>query len=152
MVKTKTVLPGILAILALAFIFFLTKAGSLTEKKHVVTENDYEKVQEIPGGEDLYKLPSESCSSIDDGSICVEYNGTYWITENIMLACEGVGTFENNPCPKPNLGGCRISVDKENEIVTWYYGYGGDPFSEESIVNASSACNAVPGGYWIDSR
>jgi hypothetical protein len=46
------------------------------------------------------------------------------------------------------VGGCRIGADSAFEFITWFYSYGGDPFSSETVPNASEACTTA-GGMWV---
>jgi len=90
-----------------------------------------------------------SCNLIERGSTCVEYFGGYWTEETIAMACEE-GEPSGQRCPEPNMGGCRILPGSETDMITWHYDRGGDPYSQENIQYATQACNAVPGGIWVE--
>lgn len=90
-----------------------------------------------------------SCSYIAEGSTCVEYYGSYWNKETIQMTC-GDGVFSEGECPRPTVGGCRMISSPETDMITWHYDHGGDPFTEEVVVYAAQACNAVPGGTWTE--
>lgn len=103
---------------------------------------------EISLNEDLKNRAKGSCNAISEGSTCVEYIGSFWTEKNASLNCSG-HTFSLKPCPRPALGGCRIGADSANEIVTWHYDYGGDPYTE-ALPYAVQACNALSGARWIN--
>ncbi len=91
-----------------------------------------------------------SCNTIDDASTCLDYIGSYFGTlENMKLHCAGSGTFSSKPCPRPAVGGCHIGANTANELITWHYDYGGDPFNSEVVPYAAMACNASPYATWI---
>jgi hypothetical protein len=104
----------------------------------------------VPSGEEGSPTTFRgSCNLIDIGSTCIEYFGHYWTEETIAMACTD-GEYSNERCPIPNMGGCRIMPGSETDMITWHYNIGGDPFSEENTVYANQACNAVPGGIWVE--
>lgn len=101
---------------------------------------------EITLNEDLKNRAKGSCNVIAEGSTCVEYIGSYWTVNNAKLNCSG--NFYTNPCPRPALGGCRLGADTPNDMVTWHYSYGGDPYTEV-IQYAAGSCRAI-GGWWVN--
>jgi hypothetical protein len=98
--------------------------------------------------EDLKNRAKGSCNLISAGSTCVEYIGSYWTTTTAKLNCSDASAFSTNSCPRPALGGCRMGIGTSNEVVTWHYGYGGDPYTE-ALPYAAMACNALPSSGWI---
>ena len=106
----------------------------------------------LPGGEEGSPNTFRgSCNLIERGSTCIEYFGSYWDEETINMACEE-GTYSVGRCPDQHMGGCRILPGSETDMITWHYNTGGDPFSAENIVYATQACNAVPGGLWVEEE
>jgi hypothetical protein len=105
-----------------------------------------------PGSGEELPPAKGSCNIIDFGSTCVEYIGSYFTWENIELHCQGTGTPSKNPCPRPTMGGCNIAAGTPNELITWHYNYGGDPFTPDVIPYSSAACNANPFGSWISGN
>jgi hypothetical protein len=104
---------------------------------------------EITLNEDLKNRAKGSCNLISEGSTCIEYIGSYWTKINARLNCSSAAAFSTTPCPRPALGGCNVGAGSATEIVTWHYGYGGDPYTE--VINyAASACNALPSAHWIN--
>lgn len=103
---------------------------------------------EITLNEDLKNRAKGSCNLISEGSTCVEYIGSFWTNTNAKLNCSDASAFSTNSCPRPALGGCRLGAETSNEVVTWHYSYGGDPYTE-AITYAASACRALPGGWWV---
>ena len=92
-----------------------------------------------------------SCNTIDDGSTCIEYIGSYFDRlQNMQLNCAGVGIFSTQGCPRPAVGGCNTSSGTANEMIAWFYDYGGDPFTPDVVPYAAMACNANPFGAWIE--
>jgi hypothetical protein len=106
--------------------------------------------EEISLSDDLKNRAKGSCNVISDGSTCVEYIGSWWTSTNAKNNCAGTGVFSINACPRPSIGGCRIGAGSANEIVTWHYNYGGDPYTPELVPYASRACKALPGGQWVE--
>ena len=104
--------------------------------------------EEITLSEDLKNKARGSCDRIGDGSTCVEYIGANWSGNRAALNCGGA--FKISPCPRPTIGGCRIGAETADEIVTWHYDYGGDPYTAEVQPYAAAACNALPAGHWIN--
>ncbi len=104
---------------------------------------------EITLNEDFKNRAKGSCNLIGEGSTCIEYIGSFWTGANAKLNCSSAAAFSASPCPRPALGGCNVSAGTGTEIVTWHYGYGGDPYTEV-IGYAASACNALPGARWIN--
>lgn len=102
---------------------------------------------EISLNEDLKNRAKGSCNAISEGSTCVEYIGSFWTLNNAKLNCPS--GFSTKACPRPGIGGCRFGAETGNEIVTWHYNYGGDPYTAELIPYASGACKALPGNQWI---
>lgn len=102
---------------------------------------------EISLNDDLKNRAKGSCNKIAEGSTCIEYIGSFWTTTNAKLNCGA--SFVAKACPRPALGGCRIGADTPNEIVTWHYSYGGDPYTEV-IQYAAASCKALPSGWWIN--
>jgi hypothetical protein len=116
-----------------------------------------EEAAEPPGpgsGEELDEtyfrdLAKSSCNAIPAHSTCLEYIGSSWADVNSARArCVDGGIFAAEPCPRPTVGGCRIGADSAFEFITWFYGYGGDPFSSETVSNGSEACTTA-GGMWV---
>ena len=106
---------------------------------------------EITLSEDFKQRAKGSCNAISAGSTCIEYIGSYWGQgSNASMNCSGSGTFSKNPCPRPTVGGCNVGAGTTNEIVTWHYNYGGDPFDAEVIPYSKGACNALPVSHWIN--
>jgi len=103
---------------------------------------------EITLNEDLKNRAKGSCNLISEGSTCVEYIGSFWTTANAKLNCSNAAAFSTNSCPRPALGGCRLGTETSNEVVTWHYSYGGDPYTE-ALPYAAAACRALPGGWWL---
>lgn len=101
---------------------------------------------EITLNEDLKNRAKGSCNVIAEGSTCIEYIGSYWTVANAKLNCSG--NFSTKPCPRPVLGGCRLGADTPNDMVTWHYSYGGDPYTEV-IQHAANSCKAI-GGWWVN--
>lgn len=89
-----------------------------------------------------------SCNLIAEGSTCVEYIGSMWTTSQARLNCSSASAFSTSACPRPALGGCRVGAGSATEIITWHYSYGGDPYTE-ALPYAKGACNALPGGSWV---
>ncbi|MFH0891643.1 MAG: hypothetical protein V1867_02585 [Candidatus Falkowbacteria bacterium] len=104
--------------------------------------------EEITLSEDLKNKARGSCDRIGDGSTCVEYIGANWSGNRAALNCGGA--FKASPCPRPAVGGCLINGNTADEVVTWNYDYGGDPYTAEVQPYAAAACNALPAGRWID--
>lgn len=102
--------------------------------------------EEISLGDDLKNRAKGSCNAITQGSTCVEYLGSYWNANTAKLNCSYI--YSSQPCPRPALGGCRLGAGTSNEIVTWHYSYGGDPFTEVIQYTAGS-CQAI-GGWWVN--
>lgn len=102
--------------------------------------------EETTLNEDLKNRAKGSCDAISEGSTCIEYIGSFWAGNNAKLNCSS--SFFTKPCPRPALGGCRISAETANEIVTWHYDYGGDPYTEVKDMAAKS-CTAI-GGQWVE--
>ena len=102
-----------------------------------------------PGSGDEYSVIG-SCNSIDFGSICTDYVGSYWATiKDSIRNCSDVGTWSDNPCPTNYQGGCNTSAGTNQENIIWYYNYGGDPFDAELTGYAEQGCNVNPYGTWI---
>ncbi len=89
-----------------------------------------------------------SCNRIGDGSTCVEYVGSFWTKTQARLNCSSDEAFSTSPCPRPVIGGCRIGAGSATEVITWHYGYGGDPYTEAAPY-AAQACKSLPGGAWV---
>jgi len=105
--------------------------------------------EEISLNDYLKSKAKFSCNLINDGSTCIEYIGSFWTKDNAKLNCSSASAFAAKPCPRPALGGCRLNADTSNEIVTWHYSYGGDPYTEV-LPYATKSCEALPGGHWIN--
>ena len=98
--------------------------------------------------ETFAKYAIASCNTIDDGSTCVEYIGSYWSTPDVAaLNCQGVGVYVEKACPRPTSGGCRMNGDTSWEMIAWFYPYGGDPITSDIIPYASGSCNATGAQY-----
>ena len=104
--------------------------------------------EEVSLSDDLKSRAKGSCNRIDAGSTCVEYIGSYWGQgDNAGLNC--ADGFARTACPRPALGGCRLGVGTPNEIVTWHYSYGGDPYTEV-LPYAIQSCRALPRTEWVE--
>lgn len=91
-----------------------------------------------------------SCNAIGFGSTCVEYIGPFWDTlENASLNCAGAGSYSENPCPRPTVGGCNMGPGTASEIVTWHYNHGGSPYTPDVVPHAARACNALGLANWV---
>lgn len=106
--------------------------------------------EEISLSDDLKSKAKGSCNLISSGSTCVEYIGSYWTKNQAKANCSSASAFSTAACPRPTAGGCWIGRGTANEIVTWHYNYGGDPYAPEIIPYASGSCNALPSGQWIN--
>jgi len=145
-----TILPITILLFAVAFLLGRTE-------KNLSKNLPYEKVQELSKNgpsvsEYLFETPAGSCNLIESESVCFEYYGPYWEDGNVELICDKPGVYDEGLCPETKLGGCRITTDGSNGLTTWYYDYGGAPFTGEGISSAGRACVAVPGGEWIFTR
>jgi hypothetical protein len=58
--------------------------------------------------------------------------------------------YASGPCPRPTVGGCNLGSGTSNEIVTWHYDHGGDPYTTEVRPYAARSCGALPGAQWIE--
>jgi len=91
-----------------------------------------------------------SCNFINFGSTCVDYVGSYWNTiEYAILNCSNEGAWSTSPCPTNYVGGCNTNSGTTQEMIMWFYNYGGDPFDQELTGYAAQACNINPYGTWI---
>ena len=119
-----------------------------------------------PGSEDFYNKEEDeepagpgsgeelnvvgSCNYIISGSTCVDYVGSYWKTiEYAILNCSNDGVWSTSPCPRNYVGGCNTSSGTAQEMIMWFYNYGGDPFDQELTGYAAQSCNMNPYGTWI---
>lgn len=95
-----------------------------------------------------------SCNSIDAHSACIDYIGSFWTQQIITLGCsseEGM-TFSKDACPTGSVGGCRIGGGNDNEMITWFYPFGGEPTEAETVQYAAAACNASLGASWVGAN
>lgn len=106
--------------------------------------------EELTLSEDLQIRAKASCNRIADASTCVEYIGSYWSEANARLNCGDNSAFLTKACPRPAIGGCNLGGGTSNEIVTWHYNYGGDPYNDEVKPYAIKSCSALPAGRWIN--
>ena len=80
-------------------------------------------------------------------------NHCFWPSDtNTELNCKGAGTYSKNPCPRPTVGGCKVGGGTMNEIMIWYYNYGGDPFTAEVLYSTTNVCEANPFGSWVSGE
>ncbi len=107
---------------------------------------DVERALEEDGVRTVYG----SCNAIAEASSCIDYVGSVWSEyDSGLLNCSDSGTFSEEPCPQPSLGGCQTSGGTVIEMVVWMYKEGGGGIDEESIQYAQMACDANPMGNWI---
>jgi hypothetical protein len=94
---------------------------------------------------------SGSCNSIAAHSVCVDYRGSYWKTEDFKkLNCSGSDmVYSKNTCPYSEIGGCQNGEGTMFETVVWMYQHGGDPITNDALPHAIGACNAVYGAQWV---
>jgi hypothetical protein len=138
----------LLSFLILPMILF-TGVGcdDMPEGERIDYEDDVKPlIEEI---DEAYKVRG-SCNVIAEKSTCVDYVGSFWDQpEQKELNCDGVGVYSDNTCPYSDRGGCQMGGGTFTEVITWHYGSGGQAFTEEDIIYASGACNAIPGGKWV---
>lgn len=90
-----------------------------------------------------------SCDTIATSSHCLDYIGSIWTEEQMILNCQGAGTYNKTTCPYSNNGGCRAGASTITESVVWSYDYGGNPITGENVQYESMACNANPVADWV---
>ncbi len=89
-----------------------------------------------------------SCDSITETSICTEYLGE-WDETEMKLHCVSEERFSTASCPSDALGGCSIIMGENSSLTSWYYNYGSDPVSSDSIVLSELLCTTTPGSTWM---
>lgn len=152
MPKNILIVLGAVVVIGAGVIFFdKDSERDLDEEMNLIEESISLNLDEENTLDEVSKTNVKgSCDVIAEGSTCLEYVGSFWNTTNAKLNCSESGSFSTKPCPRPAVGGCQTSGGTAQEVIIWHYDYGGDPFTDELVPYASGACNAVPGGQWIN--
>jgi hypothetical protein len=135
----------LLTLFVLPILLLGCKEGEVPEDQEV----DYEEIKEIIEEIDEESTVRGSCNVVASKSTCLDYRGSFWTDQQMKLNCDGVGQFSTNTCPYSDRGGCRVGMDTMVESVSWSYGRGGAPLTEENVQYAAGACNALPGAQWV---
>lgn len=90
-----------------------------------------------------------SCTNIEKTSICTEYIGDFWTSEQIESNCKNLGQVSTEACDNDFIGGCNIAAGTANENTIWYYGRGEANISNTAIKNIEKLCNRNPKAKWI---
>ncbi len=95
-----------------------------------------------------------SCNAIETHSTCIDYVGSFWAWEIIQLGCSAEeGMFASrDACPNGSVGGCQLNGGTANEMITWFYDFGGEPIDGENVQFSAMACNATLGASWIGAN
>ena len=149
MFKNKAVVGGLAIVVVLIGIFVLKGISPKEADENYSEEMLAETEDLLPNEAESEKRVKGSCNLIDEGSTCVEYFGSYWTSETILLTCQD-GVYSPDRCPEQSMGGCHMNPESETDMITWHYSQGGGGFDEENIKYAAQACNAVPGGVWAE--
>ena len=119
---------------------------------NAISEDEISDLEEATSVEINPNAPAKlkgSCNYIGEASICTEYYGSYWGNDSLELMCEEWADH-NQECPRDYLGGCRVNAGSTTDFVIWHYGHGGDPVTDENLKNVRGACQAIPGGLWVE--
>jgi len=145
--KVLLIVIGIVVILLGALLLQTIMTKDIEEHTQVtpsdINQNSVSEKKTVPLGD-----VKGSCNLIEQASTCIEYYGSEWTSEAIKLVCEE-GEYSEDPCTKPSLGGCRISIGGEAEMISWYYDRGGEPFTN-NIQELNQACISLPDAAWVE--
>lgn len=74
---------------------------------------------------------SYSCNKIESMSRCTDIaDSSYWGEQ-----CSSDAVYSEELCPPSSVGGCRTHAGTRKEKTLWHYGYGGDPKTDQEIIN-----------------